>query len=66
MLRVALQLALELGFPRGEPALRAYLSGESGALIDLLPELATLRDVAFYVAGIATQRLANPGLADLV
>ena len=44
------QLALELGFARDEPALRAYLSGENTALIDLLPELATLRDVAFYVA----------------
>ena len=36
--------------PRDEAALRAYLSGERIELIELLPELATLRDVAFYVA----------------
>ena len=44
------QLALELGFPRDDHSLRAYLSGENGALMDLLPELGTLRDVAFSVA----------------
>ena len=39
------QLALHLGFPRDEASLRAYLSGEDARLVDLLPELATLRDV---------------------
>jgi hypothetical protein len=43
------QLALHLGFPRDESSLRSYLSGENGTLIDLLPELGTLRDVSFYV-----------------
>lgn len=44
------QLALHLGFPRDEASLRRYLSGEDAALVDLLPELAALRDAAFYVS----------------
>ena len=48
------QLALHLGFPRDESSLRSYLSGENGTLIDLLPELGTLRDVSFYVCSTST------------
>ena len=43
------QLALQLGFPRDDASLARSLSGEDGAMIDLLPEIATLRDVAFYL-----------------
>ena len=40
------QLALHLAFPRDQASLRAYLSGEDCAMLDILPELATLRTPA--------------------
>jgi len=43
------QLALQLGFPRDDTSLAHALSGEESAMTDLFPELATIRDVAFYL-----------------
>eukprot|EP00966_Prymnesium_polylepis_P327386 7383269-Prymnesium_polylepis.2 len=43
------QLSLQLGFPREDGALARSLCGEDSAMTDLFPELATLRDVAFYL-----------------
>ncbi len=39
---------MQLGFPHEDADLAAYLSGENPALIDLYPELATIRDVVYF------------------
>ena len=43
------QLSLQLGFPRDDASLARSLSGEDSAVEDLLPELPTIRDIAFYL-----------------
>ena len=39
--------SLQLGLPRDDASLGRCLSGEEGSLMELHPELATLRDVTF-------------------
>ena len=46
------QLCVNFAFPRDDHRLRAYLTGEEPALLELFPALATLRDVAFLVKAI--------------
>ena len=43
------QLSLQLGFPRDDASLARSLAGEDPAMIDLFPEIATIRDIAFYL-----------------
>ena len=46
------RLALQLGLPCEEAALRSYFSAEDAGLGDLFPEFAAIRDIAFVTKGM--------------
>ena len=46
------QLCVQFALPRDDGSLRAYLTGEDPALLELFPEIGTLRDVAFLAKAV--------------
>jgi hypothetical protein len=42
------QLCIQMAYPHTTAQMRAYVSGEDPALIELYPEFATFRDITFF------------------